>query len=120
MIRKLAPLALGILFSANAMAMGWTCNNTFGGFYKFIAGPGFAGSVNYNGPLSPFKSGVANGSFWNLQPKWRFDFNATAFDGTYYAYSCFSADGGQGNTYNCNPTGPNAGLTLTNCRGELF
>ena len=120
MLKKLATIGVSALLSANAMAIGWTCNNTVGGFYKFMAGPGFAGSVNYNGPLGPFQSGSASGSFWNLVPSQRFDFNATGSNGAFFSYSCQSTDGGQGHNYNCFPTGPNAPVTLVNCQGELF
>jgi hypothetical protein len=120
MLKTISTVCLSTLLSANAMGMGWTCQNTVGGSYRFTAGGNFSGSVSYNGPLAPFKSGPAMGGFTNLVPFQRFDFNAASYDGMFFSYSCFTADGGAGHVYNCVSTGPNMGVTLIGCEGQLF
>ncbi len=120
-IVKLLTVLVGLSWGINASAIGWECNNEWGGYYKFTATGNGVGIAYYNGPVDlsdiiTHTTRELDGGFANLTPYQRFDFYFPGFQ-----YHCeVKAEGMPGSTYDCVSTVGNAPIKLNNCHGFLF
>lgn len=87
MNKHFMAMTLGLFLSNQALAIGWTCNNQWGGHYRF---DGSLNTVDYSGPLDPSdvlfgRSQWAVGSISGVVPLvgWAMQFPTLG-----YAYVC--------------------------------
>jgi hypothetical protein len=118
---SLLALLLSFTWAFEASAIGWECNNEWGGHYRFTVTGGNVGVAEYDGPIDlgdilTHTSRHLDGSFSNLAPYQSFDFQFPGF-----AYSCsVRAEGAPGSTYDCMSLVGNAPIKLNNCHGFLL
>ncbi len=112
--------SLGLAWAGQASALGWECNNEWGGYYKFTVTGNAVGVAHYEGPIDladiiTHTTRSLEGGFFNLVPFQQFDFYFPGFQ-----YHCnVKPEGMLGSTYDCTSSVGNAPIKLNNCHGSL-